>query len=166
MKRFISVILLFVFLYNISGYYIWFKLEQFNIKSEIRSGSEVKKMTLFTVPLNFKSGIVWIEDNKEFIYHGEMFDVVKMKINNNVKYYYCINDKKEKQLIVDFIKKDKSQKKSENILQKVINNKYQIQPFTLIVYNHPTIINFGILLIHYKSKTKDIISPPPKTIIS
>jgi hypothetical protein len=166
LKRIISVILLFVFLYNIGGYYIWFKLEQINIKSEIQNTSEVKTLTLITVSLHGKSDIIWTEENKEFIYHGEMFDVVKVKTDNNSKYYYCINDKKEKQLITDFIKKDCSQKKSENILQKVMDNKYQTKPFALIVYNQPIIINYCTLNNNYTFNSSDIHSPPPKSAIS
>jgi hypothetical protein len=166
LKKIIAVILLLVFLYNVSGYYIWFKLEQYNIKSEIRNNSEIKALTLIIIPLNGKSGLVWTEDNKEFIYHGEMYDVVKVKTGNNSKYYYCINDKKEKQLLTDFIKKDSSQKKSENIIQKVTVNKYQTKPFALIVYNQPITINYCILFNNYTSNISDIHSPPPKSAIS
>jgi len=166
LKRFISFILLFVFIYNIGGYYIWFKLEQYNIQSEIRNDSHKKALTLISIPLNDKSCITWTEENKEFIYHGEMYDIVKTKIINNVKYYYCINDKKEKQLITDFIKKDSLQKKSENILQKVINNKYQTQPLKLIFYNQSIKLHFCMISSNYISNINDIHSPPPKTMIS
>ena len=95
-----------------------------------------------------------------------MYDIVKTKIINNVKYYYCINDKKEKQLITDFIKKDSLQKKSENILQKVINNKYQTQPLKLIFYNQSIKLHFCMISSNYISNINDIHSPPPKTMIS
>lgn len=166
LKRFISFILLFIFIYNIGGYYIWFRLEQYNIQSEIQNGSQKKELTLISVPLNDKSSIIWTEENKEFIYHGEMYDVVKIKTINNINYYYCINDKKEKQLITDFIKKDSLQKKSENIIQKVIDNIYQTQAYKLIVYNQPVGIDFCMLSVNYKSNINDIHSPPPKTTIN
>lgn len=166
MKKVISYVLLLIFLYNTGGYYLWFKAEQFHIKSEIRkeiqTGIKHEFLTIITVPVNDESSIKWVELDKEFIFHDEMFDVVKIKSDKKTKQYYCINDKNEKQLIADFIKKESSQKKSENILQKVINNKYQTKPFTLNIFDYFINVDFYALVDHYCSITIDVRSSPPK----
>lgn len=49
-----------------------------------------------------KEKIYWEEEGKEFFYEGEMYDLVKTKNENEKTFFYCINDKKEKELINNY----------------------------------------------------------------
>ncbi len=120
LRKYLSVILLFFFLFNIGGYYLWFNYVKNNIQKEIRQeirrGLSEKVLTLITVPVNDETGICWIKPGKEFTYRGKMYDVVKTSIFNNKKFYYCINDVKEKKLNHDFSKNTESNQKARKLL--------------------------------------------------
>src|SRR4051812_11440542 len=49
-----------------------------------------------------KHDISWEEDGNEFLFHGEMYDVVKTSLINGKTLLYCINDKKEKTLVDNY----------------------------------------------------------------
>ena len=57
----------------------------------------------------------WIH-SREFIYNGEMYDIVKKEENDKQLFLYCINDKKEEKLEEEFAKKvekDAEEKKED-----------------------------------------------------
>ena len=43
--------------------------------------------------------IVWEEDNKEFSIDGVLYDIARIKKSDGKTFLFCINDKKEKQLL-------------------------------------------------------------------
>ncbi|NPA44194.1 MAG: hypothetical protein GXO49_01535, partial [Chlorobi bacterium] len=100
MKKSISLILLIVILLVSNGYYLYFKYLQNNIQKEmkqvVKSGLSEKDFSVIVVSEENEKEIIWIKKNKEFRYKGFMYDIVKTKQLNNKKYYYCINDIKEK----------------------------------------------------------------------
>ena len=51
----------------------------------------------------YKNKLEWEEKNKEFSLNGEMYDVAKIKIIDGKTHLYCINDKKEKQLLDNLV---------------------------------------------------------------
>ncbi|MEI8202542.1 MAG: hypothetical protein WCH34_05990 [Bacteroidota bacterium] len=165
MKKITSLFIVFILLFNISGYYILFSLMQHNIQSDVRNqiinGLQDKDLTLFVVPQNDKSGITWEEPEKEFSYKGAMYDVVRIKTIHQTKYYYCINDVKEQQLISQF-KKSHSKKETEKRLKTNFNIQYLAQVFSLIHNNTATDYIFETIVLLYKSNCLDIHSPPPR----
>ena len=57
----------------------------------------------------------WEEKGREFFLEGEMYDVVKKKIENGVTVYFCIKDKEEEKLLKDFAaSNDSHSKKAQN----------------------------------------------------
>jgi hypothetical protein len=76
-------------------------------------------------------GIVWEEEGKEFFLNGQMYDVAKKEIKNGKTILYCLNDKKEQQLLQDFVKKIKSN--TDNTSGNKNSNhtvKFQLSDFT------------------------------------
>lgn len=49
-----------------------------------------------------KEKVYWQEEGKEFFFEGDMYDLVKTKNENEKIFFYCINDKKEKELINNY----------------------------------------------------------------
>jgi len=136
---------------------------QKEIKKEIRSGLKDEELTLIIVSHNDESEIQWIKPQKEFRYKGEMFDVVRVKYKNEKKYYYCINDIKEKRLIAAFNKNHKSKKGNEKRMKNRSNNQY-FQSFLIKIKDNCSIhLYFVRCDIKYKSNIIDILSPPPKS---
>jgi len=167
LRKYISVILISIFLFDIGGYYFWFCIWQNNIqkeiRQEIRNGLEEDDLVLIIAPINGESGISWIEPNKEFRYKGEMYDVVKIKIQNQNKYYYCIKDIKEKQLIASYNKNHNPKKEAG---KKIREFKYQYIPqqFSLTFSIYTSDLTSATIVFLYKSKIIDIHSPPPKSV--
>lgn len=102
MKKLTVIGLLTIFLFNTAGYYIVFKTAQYRIKKEIKKEIKLNlhadELTVIRIPLSGISSINWVEENKEFIYFDQMFDIVKSTSDNFFITYYCINDKQEKTL--------------------------------------------------------------------
>lgn len=69
--------------------------------------------------------IYWQEEGKEFLYKGELYDVVKIKTFSGKTMLYCINDKKEKELI------DKYNTVTKNNSAKDKKAKGNVQPTTM-----------------------------------
>ena len=163
MKKIISKILIAAFIFNIFGVPFAFKVVQINIKYEVRreikAGANDNELEIIFADDEF---IHWIFRGKEFRYKDEMYDVVKSKVIDNKKYYYCICDKKEKDLINQYNKTNSS--KTENIIKNIktillffdgIPNLLNFVFFNYIIYNY---------LINLIENYIVIPSPPPKII--
>ncbi len=150
-----------------NGYYLYFKYLQYNIQhiiqQEIKKGMNEKELSLIIVSVKNKKEIFWIKKNKEFKYKDKMYDVVKIKILNKQKYFYCINDIKEKHLITIFSENNKRKNNLVLKLSKILNNKYFPKTYFVNIHFNPIEVRFTENNLFYKSKIIDIISPPPKS---
>ena len=145
MKRILSILLVLTYFVMIEGSYLQFKLSQLilqkQIKEELRIGANNKDLFLVIIPLHNDHNIHWVETNEEFTYKGELYDVVKIKIINNNKYIYCLNDRKEEQLIDHYYKSNTSKKSSEKKIIRNFNNKYfPEQSITFNNFSKPHVI--------------------------
>lgn len=123
----ISILLIFVFTFNIGGSLLVYGALRFKIKSEIKKQIEngIDTTELNSIEINSETNckIQWVEDNKEFKYNGEMYDVVSVKVSGGKKYLQCINDKKENNLIANFVVNKELAKKIKRVL-KFLNMTY------------------------------------------
>ena len=55
-----------------------------------------------------RGNIIWEEEGKEFSLNGQLYDVAKKQVVNGKTILYCLNDKKEEQLIGEMIRKERS----------------------------------------------------------
>lgn len=107
MKKVISFFLLSLFLYCTTGIFIGFKVQQYQVRKEI------KKMIKSRVPENELiawsfhpdseeyAKLDWIE-NKEFRYKGQMFDIVRRSVGpDGTEHFLCVNDKQEEKLFAN-----------------------------------------------------------------
>jgi hypothetical protein len=165
LRKYLSVIVLMFFIFNIVGYYLWFSYVKNNIqkevRQEIRRGLAEKDLTLITVPIGDESGIRWIKPGKEFTFRGEMYDVVKIKILKDKKIYSCINDTKEKKLIADFAKNNESSSKTKRLLGH-FHYTYIIQPDNLFHIIESSNHDYCIKSFELESAVKEVTLPPPK----
>jgi hypothetical protein len=168
MKNCISIILALMLLINIEGNYLSYCILRFKIQNEtwnkISKGINEKDLCVVIVPDNDKSGIIWLEKDKEFLYNWEMYDVVKLKTDKHHKIYYCINDRKEKQLINDYQKNHNSQKDSGKLLKNITHFEFVPQQAFSIKILVSKDIAFNMLIYNYKSLYINTISPPPKSL--
>lgn len=108
------------------------------------------------------AGIQWEEKDEEFSLHGEMYDIVRSDTIAGTVTYYCVNDKKEAELIKnynDHLRNNTPAKKikSENIpllFCEDLTSDTDANNF----YNTQFSLNFYIIIQRHSS----IISPPPE----
>ncbi len=97
----LSVVILFI---GQTGYHFFCAIERMQarqaIKAQIISG--IPETSLDKIEEN--SNINWLEQDKEFLLHQTMYDVVSIKIVNGKKLFFCINDEKEQQIIQKSLK--------------------------------------------------------------
>ena len=105
------------------------------------------------------------EDN-EFSFNDEMYDVVKTKTVNGKVMLYCINDKKEKELVDNYNLVTKQNSSSDKKGKNTVDN-----TFNLFIYQAEK--NDGLVAIrdsnkyysiepHLTEGVDDNTSPPPK----
>ena len=108
--------------------------------------------------------IEWEEKNKEFSLEGILYDVARIEKKEGKTFLYCINDKKEKQLLDNLVKavnKNHDNKQGRNniksILLDLVCMSEEEEPVSFSVplaYS-----SFNVTLV---SSFEEIHSPPPK----
>jgi len=172
MKLLFSYILLTIFAYSIVGYYPVFLWSQGEVKDEIaqriRNVVPPDEISVLIFNETDYAGLVW-NDDKEFRYNGNMYDVVKIskKENGNI-HIYCLNDKKETALLTELEKQTQnnssrstSENQGQNQFGPFVNFYLPANTNTDFVPEASTILapNFQSLFISFIG---DIPSPPPK----
>lgn len=174
MKKAIALFLLSIFLFNTVGYFIAFKVFQYQIQKEIKA--EIKQqlnpsdLTTIFIDKNHLEQIEWVKEGKEMYYKGELYDVVRSTENSTSVTYHCINDKQEKSLFANlhehinqYISGNKSLK---NHTAKKLTNiaiKLYFSNETPFLFNAPTsTTRFFSQDLIYTSICIEINSPPPE----
>lgn len=169
MKKFSLIILISVLAYSQVGYYFVLRHSQFVQKEVIKEKilSQLKDDELKIISLtDDHQQIFWEESGKEFLFNGEMYDVVKTKTVNGKVMLYCINDKKEKILIDNYNQVTKHNSSADKKGKNAIDNS-----FNLFVYQDEKNIKlfaihdlnkFYSIVPHLASGIDDNTSPPPK----
>jgi hypothetical protein len=116
-----------------------------------------------------KKDIIWEEKGKEFSLDGDLYDVAKTKIINGKTFLYCINDKKEEQVLQDRSNAVKSgteqnanTNKQGNHSVKFQMNDYILSSIEKSVFTTASVTqeysDFTVALV---SSVKKVITPPP-----
>ena len=108
--------------------------------------------------------IEWEEKNKEFSLGGVLYDVARIEKKEGKTLLYCINDKKEKQLLDNLAKavgKNHNDKKGRNNVKSlIIDLVYIIDEEDQGVFScSSTYSDYNVTLV---SSFEEINSPPPK----
>jgi hypothetical protein len=172
MKRFFTIIILFIFVFNICGYYIPYFIKLTIIRNEIEKivkesipDEYIVKITIDT--RNPGDNPEWMREGKEFRYKGDMYDVIKSETHNGRKTYFCINDKEEKNLGSNFnkllSKKLENEGKTKTNSQKELGKYYSFpsKGFSPVLKEADLTDYFSNL---YRSPQMEILSPPPRTV--
>ena len=168
MKQTFSILLLLIFLFTISGYYWYFSFKQHLIKEEIEreiiQGMKEEDLTELVLPDNNHNGFFWIKKNKEFMYRGDMYDVVKIFKKSQNIHYICFRDKKEEKLLDEYKKENQSRKDTEKKVKWVWGLKFFKQTSTKLHISISVNMFYPILVTNFKSHPISIPSPPPKPV--
>lgn len=158
---------------NQVGYYFLCNYQQYQAKREMKREllSRLPNDQLELVILEDAKSLLWEEEGREFYLDNEMYDVVKQEKKNGKTYIYCINDKKEKQLLNRLAKlvRDGRDTRKHNSKYTV---KYQLADFEqpgaeqipqIVFINQPQYVVFAATLV---TCDPDISIPPPKVSLT
>lgn len=174
MKNATAFFLLFIFTLNLGGTYVIFKIQQHQIrreiKQEIKKGISEKDLTSITVSSENENELIW-KDHEEFSYKGMMYDVVHVEILNKTTIYHCISDIQENNLIAqyqnDLQKKQKNKNRRTNSV-KTVKFLQKINPLPqkdeFVLSEKIQLSNFDYQN-NYAPLSLEILSPPPKQVL-
>jgi len=171
LKKLASILLLLCLLLNIVGYHIIFHLRQAEIKGEMKkflrmkanSGDEID----FVFSLNDKKAISKLEweENDEFRFNGQMYDLIEKRIERNKLILRCISDDKETCLMKKFAKMntENNSKGKLALLLQLFSSSYLPTSNTEMPIRYkpvPSIIHFQA--DPFSSQVRDVLTPPPQ----
>ncbi len=173
MKKSIAILLLITIIINSIAFVGVFSFFQNRIKKEMKyaikhslSDEEVVNLTIPLDDIGFKR-----LEKHEFLYNNEMYDIIDLKIENNLMKIRCINDKKEMQLFKDLndliAKNFNTEGTSGSRIYKLLNSfslflVFSSQNANLIAYGDAAFPDYYPLKA--KSHFPQIDSPPPRFI--
>ncbi len=140
------------------------------MKNYIDNNICLENMTIFDFNKTKFINIKWKEENKEFYYENEMYDVITINKNQhgNIR-VYCVKDERETLLFNDFYEQIQhnsspiSDRNQNSIMFTIDLYLFFILQLNLYINNSTFIFaKYSYNLITY---IKDIPSPPPKYIL-
>ena len=167
MKKALAASLLLILFTSQVGYYFIYTIHQHIIKEEVEREllAQIPESSLeVIIAEQVADKIEWTEKNKEFSLDGVLYDVARIEKKEGETFLYCINDKKEKQLLDDLAKavnKNHDNKQGRNNIKSLLldlvcmSDEEEIRSFSVpSAYS-----SFNVTLV---SSFEEINSPPPK----
>jgi hypothetical protein len=170
MRKLASLALLALFFFNIGGYFFWFRISQqvnySQVRREIRAGLDDRDLDILRFPPGMINNISWIKPGKEFSYNGELYDVVKSRIEGEDVVYYCLKDTKEKELIARFGRKTREEQQRNKMLKKIPLLSFILQPNSGGSHFASCSDLFPFCQFLYQPPEMESHSPPPDPLLS
>jgi len=98
-KKIGAVLIIFILLFNIAGFYLLFQIKRWSIREEVEQKLKKtipeKYLTRIEITPQITEEIEWEEENEEFSFRGDMYDLAYQKKIGNKIYYYCFKDDEE-----------------------------------------------------------------------
>lgn len=174
MKKLFAILLLVSFSVQIWGYHLYYKVQQQQIRNEVRSrlrNQQEEETTIkfvFNLSLNEDKALQWEEDH-EFSYNGTMYDVIEKKTIGEKLYIRCISDGTETSLVNSYkgmLKDDFSgnANKRTSPLKKLFSALFEEMTFA-----DPVVFpgNISLSCFSYKSflltAPTEVLTPPPQS---
>jgi hypothetical protein len=177
-KSFLSLLLLFAILFNFTGTFIVFKVQQAqirkSIKQQIKSGISEDELHFFRLTQAEYEQLDWERPDIEFHKDNEMFDIVRSEKVGDSIHLYCVNDKEEKVLFaqLDVMIQKKMEQDSRrptppiSKVAKVLKLVYVTAEFsfqiTSISCHEKT--DFSPVNSFYRSHKLEVLTPPPNAV--
>ena len=171
-KKTITISFLLLLFFSQLGYKFIYAIRQADAKEEAKQKllALIPETALELIDAGAnKNDIKWEEEGKEFYLHGQRFDVAKIKEVNGKTMLYCLNDKKEEQVLQDLAKSIQSASdQSANSKPGLHIVKFQIADFILDTQKIITTIYQPARQKHVGytaaiiNTIKEVNTPPPK----
>lgn len=102
LKQLTAIGLLIIMFYSQAGYYFTYLYAQLQVKREMKArilNSLPDESFEAIILTGNEQNIQWEEEDREFSFKGQLYDVVRKKTVNGNVVLLCINDKKEENLV-------------------------------------------------------------------
>jgi len=179
LKRFYIATMLVVFIFNAIGYVALYEYQNFqneqNVAAILRGVYRKPDLVKFELSQSEFNQLSIHSESKEFIFHGNVYDIVSSKIVNGKHLMTCYNDTKEKSLknqYKNLVRENGNSDKSSKglLLKKVLGDYYcqfQVIPnekITISAVNdaHKALF-YQLVSIETGFPSKEI--PPPKQTV-
>jgi hypothetical protein len=172
-KTFI-ILLLSCLLLPFTGTYLFYHFKEIQIKEKvnllIKNNIEEKDIiTLRFSDEEIKTRLKW-KHSREFIFEGQMYDIVDQGVEGNITWYRCYRDHKEtrlykekEKLIARALGNDPFQKKQTERIKQLFKTVFQNESFSWnINLPNPSVIHYSLFTIHYSLFLSSPPTPPPK----
>jgi len=170
MKKITAFIFCVLLLFSMSGQFIVFKSIQYSVKKEIKRKikNTVPADELHYISLSKSDAekkLNWLEEDKEFIFNGRMYDVVKVVADADTLHFYCINDEQEEKLFAgleELVQKEMNATKTEKkvSVKKAVTDYFHHEKevhfcaTTIQSFNMHSIFNKGFFVV------SELLQPP------
>lgn len=163
--RGLSLLMFVALLANCSGPFCSFLICRTKLRQVVESRMEESLpdslLIVFHLPESSTADFHWTREGKEFVFHDEMYDVVRIKNENGRKVFLCLKDTLEKKLISDYAKRETN---SRNPVRHIRSLTISWIDSTM-VYIHlatATEVQYITWSDDFKSEAREILSPPPE----
>ena len=99
MKKILAFILALLFFLNTWGYYWIYWYNRYTVRSEmhamLKSGFVWQSIEVLRITNPLSNPDFKRTDSREFLYRGNLYDIISESHNKDITVFYCINDKKE-----------------------------------------------------------------------
>jgi len=167
LKKVVAFSLLAILFTSQVGYYFIYTAHQFILKEEMEKEllAHIPESSLeVIIAEEVADKIEWEEKNKEFSLEGILYDVARIEKKAGKTFLYCINDKKEKQLLDNLVKavnKNHDNKQGRNNIKSILLDLVCVsEEEEPVSFSDPSTYSFfSVTLV---SSFEEIHSPPPK----
>jgi hypothetical protein len=180
LKKAVSILLLFIFLFNVGGYYIVFWALRFQSNEALvarldnNQYSETETVEI-RIPVSLPYASAQQRDFERtkgrFEYKGEFYTLVKQKYQSDTLYIVCIKNHQEKELVKTMKEYSKlsndlpgTSKKAMNVLGKLLKEYHSLSEIGQVIDQNAwtRTCTYTSLVSFFNSRSEEIHSPPPK----
>ena len=127
-RKIIAVLLLSSLLITTAGHYLAFRVQLYRLKAEmkrsLRQGRHRKDVLLLCLDAEQARQLRW-EDEEEFSWQGELYDVIEKRVDGSKLRITCIADKNEERLLQAYKKSaEKNNGWGKGLLVKLITTDF------------------------------------------
>ena len=176
-KRLVTLFLLFLFLLNVLGYYGVFVGWQAKTSQQMRQTFDDDDYDHQEITFKIRLTVPYLADSKEynrvdgeFEHKGEVYRLVKQRLQSDTLYIVCVKDNTSKQInqaLEDYVKtfsdnpgnSKGSSKNSQNLIKDFICNSISIERQTS---GWKETLSFSAIDDRYEIVSSSLTGPPPR----
>lgn len=146
MRKALLSMLVFVFLFNVIGYYLLYHILESNNRNEMQKS--LAEATVFETIRIHKSelhNVIFEDDGNEILLNGEMYDIRSKVDSGDYVIFYCIQDKHETKLRAEFSKHVNTDAPLNHSPYKKRSN-FHKNPIKDLFYDHQTFFSIACVL--------------------